>query len=105
MSIKRQFLWSMAPLLVVTVINVFSVPLFIKYLGEDMYALWFYVSSFSGAFGFADLGLGVGVGRYIGVALGARDTQAVREYWGTGNLVAIPLLLLMASVFTAIGVF
>ncbi len=104
-GLKRQFFWSMAPLLVVTALNLVSAPLFVRYLGTDLYALWFYVGTITGAFGFMDLGLGVAAGRYIGVALGAGDQRAVREYWGTANLIAIPLLLAMAGVFTAIGIF
>lgn len=95
----------MLPLLVVTVINVASVPLFYRTLGPEMYALWFYVLTFTGAFGFMDLGLGVAVGRYIGVALGKGDFEAVREYWGTGNVIAIPLLASMAIAFLLVGVF
>src|SRR6476646_9714686 len=104
MSLKKQTLWSMAPLLVITVVNVFSVPLFYRYLGPEMYALWFYVITFSGAFGFMDLGLGVAVGRYIGVAIGRGDQEAVREYWATGNAMVIPLLGIMAVTFIIIGV-
>jgi len=94
----------MAPLLVITAVNVFSLPLFVRYLGAEKYALWAYVSMFTGMFGFADLGLGGAVGRYIGVAIGRGDHAAVREYWGTGNVIAIPLLALMAVVFAGIGV-
>ncbi len=94
----------MLPLIVVTLVNVVSVPLFYRYLGPEMYALWFYVLTFTGAFGFMDLGLGVAVGRYVGVALGRDDRQAVHEYWGTGNAIAIPLLVTMGVIFTFIGV-
>jgi O-antigen/teichoic acid export membrane protein len=104
MSLKKQTLWSIAPLVVVTALNIVSVPLFYRYLGAELYALWFYVLTFTGAFGFMDLGLGVAVGRYIGVALGRSDVQAVREYWGTGNAIAIPLLSVMGIIFGAIGV-
>ena len=69
-----------------------------------MYALWFYVLTFTGAFGFMDLGFGVAVGRYVGVALGRNDFQAVREYWGTGNAIAIPLLAAMGLAFAIVGV-
>lgn len=103
MSLKKQTLWSIAPLLVVTVINIVSVPLFYRYLGPEMYALWFYVLSLSGAFGFADLGLGVAVGRYVGVELGRGDVEAARSYWGTANVVAIPLLITMALAFVLLG--
>ena len=102
-GIKRQFFWSVIPLLSVTVINLVSVPLFIKYLGDTLYALWGYIAIFTGMFGFADLGLGVAVGRYIGVALGKGDHGSVREYWGTGNLIALPLLGLMGLVFAGLG--
>jgi len=104
MTLKRQFAWSMAPLIVVTAINIVSVPLLFRYLGAEAYAIWLYVSTFAGVFGFADLGLGVAVGRFIGVALGKGDRGSVREYWGTGNLIAIPLLAAMAVAFVGIGV-
>ena len=94
----------MAPLLVVTAMGIITAPLFVHYLGKEMYAIYGYVSLFTGIFGFADLGLGVAVGRYIGVALGKGDQVAVREYWATGNLIAIPLLGVMALAFIVIGV-
>jgi O-antigen/teichoic acid export membrane protein len=103
MSLKKQTLWSIAPLAVTSVLNLASVPLFYRYLGPVMYALWFYVLTFTGAFGFMDLGLGVAVGRYVGVALGRNDRQAVREYWGTGNAIAIPLLAAMGVIFALVG--
>ncbi|HYR23444.1 MAG TPA: oligosaccharide flippase family protein [Chthoniobacterales bacterium] len=104
MSLRKQTLWSILPLITVSVLNIVSVPLFYRSLGPVMYALWFYVLTFTGAFGFVDLGLGVAVGRYVGVALGRNDAQAVREYWGTGNAIGIPLLVLMGVVFGAVGV-
>lgn len=103
MSLKSQTLWSSAPLVVITGINLVSVPLFYRYLGADLYALWFYVQTLSGSFGFMDLGLGTAVGRYLGVALGNGDREAVKAYWGTGNLTALPLLGLMAVVFVLLG--
>jgi len=104
LSIKRQSVWSLLPLLVTAAIGFFSLPLFLRYLGNDMYALWGYIATFNGMFGFADLGLGVAVGRYIGVALGKNDHDAVRGYWGTGNLIMIPFLALVSLVFIGLGV-
>jgi O-antigen/teichoic acid export membrane protein len=103
MSLKRQTAWSMLPLLCVTAVNFVSVPLFYRYLGAEMCALWFYVLTFMGAFGFMDMGIGVAVGRYLGVALGRGDSKAVREYWGTGNAMVIPLLISMALLFVSLG--
>jgi len=104
MSIKRQSMWSLLPLLVTAAVGFFSMPLFLRYLGNDMYALWGYIATFTGMFGFADLGLGVAVGRYIGVALGKNDHEAVRGYWGTGNLIMIPFLTLVTLAFIGVGV-
>jgi O-antigen/teichoic acid export membrane protein len=104
MSLQKHTLWSVAPLLVATVVNLVSVPRFLDYLGPDMYALWSYVLTFTGAFGFMDLGLGVAVGRYVGVALAREDRAAVTEYWGTGHAMAVPLLVAMAIGFTFAGV-
>lgn len=94
----------MLPLLVLSVVNIFSMPLFLRWLGADMYALWFYVITFTGMFGFADLGLAVAVARYISVALGKNDQAAVRGYWGTGNLIMLPFLVLVSLVFIVLGV-
>jgi len=104
MSIKRQTVWSLLPLLVTAAVGFFSMPLFLRYLGNDMYALWGYIVTFGGMFGFADLGLGVAVGRYIGVALGKNDHDAVRGYWGTGNLIILPFLALVSVAFIGLGV-
>ena len=94
----------MLPLLVLSVVNIFSMPLFLRWLGSDMYAIWFYVLTFTGMFGFADMGLAVAVGRYISVALGRNDHAAVRGYWGTGNLIMLPFLALVSLVFIGLGV-
>jgi len=52
MNIKKQFLWSMLPLLIISVVNLFSVPFFLHYLGKEMYAIWLYVIASTATFGF-----------------------------------------------------
>lgn len=104
MSLKRQTLWSFLPLATLTLLNLVSVPLFYQYLGPEMYALWFYVQTLGSSFGFIDFGMGVAVGRYVGVAAGKGDREAIKEYWATGNATAIPFLLLMTMVFVLVGV-
>jgi len=91
------------PILVTSVVSVVSVPLYFRVLGDQMYAIWFYVGTLTGAFGFMDLGLGVAVGRFIGVALGRDDHEAVKEYWATGNAIVLPFVLFFALVFVIIG--
>ena len=78
-------------------------PLFYRYFGNDLYALWGYVVTFAGMFGFSDLGVGVSVGRYVGVALGRNDHDSVRGYWGTGNAVILPFLTLASLLFIFLG--
>jgi O-antigen/teichoic acid export membrane protein len=103
MSIKRQTLWNMAPMMVTAVTGFISMPLYLRFLGPENYAIWGYVLAFGGMFGFADLGLGVAVGRYVSMALGQGDQAAVRSYWGTGNLIILPTLFLMAGCLVGLG--
>jgi O-antigen/teichoic acid export membrane protein len=104
MGIKQQFLWSMAPLLVISAVNIVSVPLFYRFLGPEMYAIWFYVNTLNGTFGFTDLGLGAAVGRFLGIALGAQDRKALEQYWGTSNLLALVVVSVMTAVFIGLSV-
>lgn len=90
-------------MLVTAAVAFVSMPLTLRFLGNEMFAVWSYVSIFAGMFGFADMGLGVTVGRYIGVALGRNDQAAVRSYWGTGNAVMLPFLAVVALLFTGLG--
>ena len=101
MSIKRQSAWNMAPQLVTAVTGFLSMPLFLRFLGDENYAVWNFAIIYAGVFGFADAGLGVAVGRFVGIALGRNDRQAVREYWGTGNAILLPFLVL--AVLTLVG--
>jgi O-antigen/teichoic acid export membrane protein len=94
----------MAPLLVISVVNFVSVGLFYRYLGDEMYALWMYVNTLNGTFGFTDLGLGVAVGRYLGIAIGAQDRAALEQYWGTSNVLALLVVSVMAVIFIGVGV-
>jgi O-antigen/teichoic acid export membrane protein len=104
MSIKRQTVWSMLPLLVAGASAIISVRLYLHFLSTEMYALWGYVVAYGGIFGFADLGLGIAVGRYLGVALGKNDRDALRGYWGTGNLIILPFLLLITLMMIGVGI-
>jgi len=94
----------MLPQLVAAVIGVVSLPLYLRFLGYEMNAVWLYVTVLNGMFGFADLGLGMAVGRYVGVALGNKDREALQAYWGTGNAMIVPFLTAMAFLFMGIGV-
>lgn len=102
-SLKTQTIWSVIPILVTSVISIVSVPVYFRVLGDQMYAIWFYVGTLTGAFGFMDLGVGVAVGRFVGVALGRGDKDAVREYWATGHVIVLPFVLFFAALFVVLG--
>lgn len=93
----------MAPQLVTAVTGFLSMPLFLRFLGDENYAVWNYAIIYAGVFGFADAGLGVAVGRFVGIALGRNDREAVRAYWGTGNAILIPFLVLAALTLVGTG--
>jgi O-antigen/teichoic acid export membrane protein len=104
MSIKRQSVWNLLPLLATAAVGFVSLPLFLRFFGNDMYALWSYVATLAGMFGFADMGMGSVIGRYVGVALGKNDPEGVRSYWGTGNAIILPFLTLASLAFIGLGV-
>lgn len=93
----------MAPQLITAVTAFLSLPLFVRFLGNDNYAIWNYALLYAGLFGFADAGLGVAVGRFVGIALGQNDREAVRGYWGTGNVILIPFLVAAAIILVITG--
>jgi O-antigen/teichoic acid export membrane protein len=102
-SLRTQTLWSMMPILVTSVVSIVSVPLYFRFLGEEKYALWIFIATLTGAFGFMDLGMGVATGRFMGVALGKNDQEAVKEYWATGNAIVFPMVLFFALGFIIAG--
>lgn len=93
----------MMPILVTSVVSIVSVPLYFRFLGEEKYALWIFIATLTGAFGFMDLGMGVATGRFMGVALGKSDQEAVQEYWATGNAIVFPMVLFFALSFIVAG--
>src|SRR5580693_5619124 len=56
-----------------------TVPIVIRYLGQEQYGLWMTVTSLIGMFIFADLGLGNGLMTAISQADGRGDTQESRR--------------------------
>ena len=51
-SLKNQTVWSAMQILFTSVISIVSVPIYFRVLGDQMYAMWFYVGTLTGAFGF-----------------------------------------------------
>jgi O-antigen/teichoic acid export membrane protein len=103
MSVARQSSWGLLPVAAGAIVGVVSAPLFLRFLGAEMFALWSYVTAVVGMFGFADLGLGITIAYHMGTAIGRRDAAGAREYWATGHAMAIPLLLAMGGLFMGAG--
>src|SRR5712692_3015487 len=54
-----------------------SVPLTVRYLGQERYGLWMSITSTLAVLNFADLGVGYGVGNAVAFAMGKSDYRAV----------------------------
>jgi O-antigen/teichoic acid export membrane protein len=78
------------------VINLFTVPLTLHYLGTEQYGLWMAISSFMVLMNFADLGLGIGLLNAISKANGKDDIRVAQIAVSSTfyMLFAISLLLL-----------
>jgi O-antigen/teichoic acid export membrane protein len=72
-------------------------------MGAEMYALLLYVLTMTGTFGFMDLGIGTALARYMGMALGHQDHQAVQEYWAVGMRLGILFTAFFSLIFILAG--
>lgn len=77
-----------------------SVPLTIKYLGTERYALWMTISSTMAMLTFADLGIGNGLLNAVSESHGKNDEQAARTYVSSAffmlSLIGAAILLALA---------
>lgn len=72
-----------------------SVPLTLRYLGNERYGLWVALTSLISLFSFADLGLGNGLLNAIAEANGKDDRQMAREYVSSASLLLLGIALLL----------
>ena len=56
-----------------------SIPLCLKYLGNESFGVWATITSLVGVLAFADLGIGNGILNRIGAARGIGDSLAIRQ--------------------------
>jgi O-antigen/teichoic acid export membrane protein len=87
--------------------SLITVPLTLKYLGNERFGLWMTISSVLAMAAFADFGVGNGVLNTVAKAFGKNDAQGVREAVSSGfailGSIATLLLILFFSVFRSIN--
>ena len=80
-----------------------TVPLTLKYLGNERFGLWMTISSVLAMAAFADFGVGNGVLNTVAQAFGRDDIDGIRKAVSSGfailNLIAASLLLLFFSIY------
>lgn len=80
-----------------------TVPLTLKYLGNERFGLWMTISSVLAMAAFADFGVGNGVLNNVAKAFGQEDMEGVRKTVSSGfailNSIAIVLLLAFFSIY------
>jgi O-antigen/teichoic acid export membrane protein len=80
------------------VCSLVSIPLALRYLGNERYGMWMIISTMSTFLQFADLGMGNGLVNAISNAHGRNDTRMAQQYVSTTFflLVLVMLVLLVA---------
>lgn len=78
--------------------SLITIPIVIRYLGNERFGLWMTISSILAMAGFADFGIGNGVLNTVAKAFGQNDMNGVRRAVSSGFavLVAISIVLLSA---------
>jgi len=75
-----------------------SIPLALKYLGQERYGLWLSITSTLAFLGFADLGIGGGVINSVSEAHGKDDTRLAGEYVSSAFFMLFSLAVLLGLV-------
>jgi len=70
-------------LIATILVTFFMMPFVISSIGDRWYGLWILAGSFTGYFGFLDLGLSTANERFISRALGTGDTREVSKVFNT----------------------
>lgn len=83
--------------------SLITVPLTLKYLGNERFGLWMTISSVLAMASFADFGVGNGVLNTVATAFGKDDMMGVRRAVSSGfailNAIAVLLLLSFAGIY------
>lgn len=79
-----------------------TVPLTLRYLGNERFGLWMTISSVLAMASFADFGLGNGVLNTVASAYGKDDTDAIRRAISSGFAVLSCIAVLLLAAFASI---
>jgi O-antigen/teichoic acid export membrane protein len=82
-----------------TLTTFISVPLALRYLGQERYGLWLSITSTLAFLGFADLGIGGGVINSVSEAHGKDDARLAGEYVSSAFFMLFSLAVLLGLVF------
>lgn len=79
-----------------------TVPLTLRYLGNERFGLWMTISAVLAMASFADFGIGNGVLNTVSKAFGRDDNEGVRRAVSSGFAVLTTIAALLAALFFAI---
>jgi O-antigen/teichoic acid export membrane protein len=87
--------------------SLITVPLTLKYLGNERFGLWMTISSVLAMAAFADFGVGNGVLNTVAKAYGKDDDEGIRKAVSSGfavlNTIAVILLLLFFAIYPLVS--
>ena len=80
-------------------VSLVSIPLAVRYLGDERFGLWATVTAIGALFAFADLGLGSGLVNALAEATGKDDDDAVASYVSSAFFFSAAVALVFGAVF------
>lgn len=99
----RRIAWTMvgalAAKMVVMLVSLLSIPLTIRYLGEERFGLWMTINSFLFLLGFTDFGIGNSLLNAISRTHAENDHLAARRFVSTGVFLLTALAILILGLF------
>jgi O-antigen/teichoic acid export membrane protein len=104
-AIGRNVFWNWAGILVVSLVQIVTLPVMIHRLGSGYYGIWVLLYTFVGYFSFFDFGIGTSILRFASRLDGAEDVAALRRITAAALHLSIVVALIVVTITASIAYF
>lgn len=89
-------IFQLSSIIYLVFIGIILVPMYLKYIPVDLYGYWLASGNIIAWIGAFDPGVSTVMQQRIGVSLGANDLKKIGEYIGSGTLISLAIMIILA---------